>query len=106
MFHHVVLFKLRAGVTLDRVRGAREALGALVETLPGVDHFAVTHNVAEHHGGFSMVLFSVFESPEAFAIFSRHPEFRRVWEEELLPVIDEHMVAQGPPLPGTGAADL
>ena len=38
MFHCVILFRLKPGVSLDRVRGARESLQALVETMPGVAH--------------------------------------------------------------------
>ena len=52
MFQHVVLYRLKQGVTLERVRTAREALAALIETLPGVEHFSVVQNVAADNGGF------------------------------------------------------
>ncbi len=94
-FHHVVLFRLRPGVTLEQVRAAREALSALVETLPGVLHFAVTDNLAVRNGGYTMALFSSFENRQAFEIFNRHPEFQRVWRELLDPVVEESMVAEG-----------
>lgn len=95
MFHCVILFRLRPGIPLDRVRGAREALGALVETMPGVAHLTVTHNLAAERHGFNLALFSLFESQNACEIFLRHPEYQRVWEQELLPVIDGHLMAQG-----------
>lgn len=98
MFHCVILFRLRAGIPLDRIRGARQALQDLIETLPGVDHFLVTHNVAEGSGGYNLALFSAFESRTACNIFLRHPEYLRVWREELEPVVEQHLVAQGEPV--------
>ena len=61
MFHCVILFALKPGISLDRVRNARTALQDLVETMPGVEHLSVTHNVAPDRGGFNLVLFSGFE---------------------------------------------
>lgn len=96
MYHYTALFRLREGVTLDRVRGAAEALAALVETLPGVEHFAVTHNRIQDPGGFSLALFAVFENEKAWEIFSRHPETVRIEEHELGPVVSERVRAAGP----------
>ena len=53
MFHCVILFALKPGISLDRVRNARTALQDLVETMPGVEHLTVTHNVAPDGGGFT-----------------------------------------------------
>lgn len=95
MFHHVVLFRLRPGVTLERVRRAREQLSQLAETLPGVLHFAVTHNVANDHGGYTLALFSAFESERAYEIFRRHADHQRVINDDLAPVVEAQVVAQG-----------
>ncbi|MEY3160607.1 MAG: hypothetical protein RIT25_598 [Planctomycetota bacterium] len=95
MFHCVILFRLHSGITLDRVRGAREQLQALVETLPGVEHFAVTHNLASEGGGFNLALFSGFQDRAACEIFLRHPEYVRVRDEELGPLVEKRLVAQG-----------
>ena len=95
MFHCVILFRLKPGIPLERVRGAREALQALVETMPGVAHLTVTHNLAEDRQGFNLALFSLFENQTACGIFLRHPEYQRVWEQELAPVVERHLMAQG-----------
>jgi heme-degrading monooxygenase HmoA len=95
MFHHVVLYRLRAGVTLDRVRAARESLAALVESLPGIHHLSVTDNLATQNGGYTLALFSAFESQAAFDIYRRHPEQVRVEQELLAPVVEERIVAEG-----------
>lgn len=95
MFHCVILFRLRPGITLDRVRNARIALQQLVETLPGVEHFLVTHNLAPDTAGFNLALFSAFESKTACEIFLRHPEYQRVWRDELEPVVEKQIVGQG-----------
>jgi heme-degrading monooxygenase HmoA len=97
VFHCVILYRLKAGIPLDRVRDARRALQALVETMPGVEYFTVTHNVATDGGGFTLALFSAFENRNACDIFLRHPEYRRVWEEQLGPVVEKRIVAQGEP---------
>ena len=95
VFHHVALYRLKPGVTLDRVRSAREELASLVETLPGVMHFTVTDNLSDQNGGFTMALFSLFESRGAFEIFCRHPSYREVWQRLLQPVVEECIVAEG-----------
>ena len=95
MFHCVILFSLKPGIPLDRVRKARTSLQALVETMPGVEHLIVTHNVAPERSAFNLVLFSVFENQAACEIFLRHPEYERVREHELGPIVDAHLMAQG-----------
>ena len=95
MFHHVVLYRLKQGVTLERVRAAREALAALVETLPGVEHLSVVQNVAADNGGYTLALLSLFESRRAYEIFNRHPERLRVWQELLDPVVEHNIVVEG-----------
>ena len=94
-FHHVVLFRLRPGVTLERVRDARDALSRLVETLPGVLHFAVAENLSQDNSGYTLALFSAFEDRQAYEIFTRHAEYRTVWDSLLESVVDSKIVAQG-----------
>ena len=95
MYNHTSLFRLKQGVTLDKVRAAKEELSQLVETLPGVVHFMVTDNLAENGRGYTLALFSTFESDQAFRICQRHPEYQRVWKDLLEPVIDDRIVAEG-----------
>ncbi len=95
MFHCTILFALRPGIALDRVRLARESLQQLIESMPGVDHLSVVHNVAADRQGYNLALFSAFESRTACDIFFRHPEYQRVWRDELEPLVDRQVVAQG-----------
>ena len=91
LLHRVADFR----PSLDRVRDARAALQSLVETLPGVERFTVTHNLAPDSAGFNLALFSLFESRNACEIFLRHPEYRRVLADELGPVVEAHIAAHG-----------
>ena len=95
MYHHTALYRLKPGITLDRVRSAKDSLALLVETLPGVEHFAVVDNLADLNHGFTLVLFSTFENAQACQIFQRHPEYQRVWAELLSPVVEERIIAEG-----------
>lgn len=95
MFHCTILFALKPGIGLDRVRQARESLQALIERMPGIDHLTVAHNVATDRQGFNLALFSGFESRTACDIFFRHPEYQRVWREELAPLVERQVGAQG-----------
>jgi hypothetical protein len=97
MFHCVILFRLKPGIPLDRVRDARQSLQALVETLPGVEHFAVTHNLAADSGGYNLALFSGFANRSACEVCLRHPEWRRVWERQVAPLVESHLMVQGEP---------
>ena len=95
MFHCTILVALKPGISLVTVRTAREALQALIETMPGVDHLTVAHNVADDRQGYNLALFSGFESKEACDIFLRHPEYLRVLEQELAPLVENRVVAMG-----------
>jgi heme-degrading monooxygenase HmoA len=95
MFHCTILFALKPGIALDRVRIARRSLQELIETMPGVDHLTVAHNVAADRQGYNLALFSGFESRTAADIFFRHPEYQRVWREELEPLVERQITAQG-----------
>lgn len=95
MFHCTILFALKPGSALDRVRRARESLQRLIENLPGIDHLVVVHNLAADRQGYNLALFSAFESRTACEIFFRHPEYQRVWQEELSPLVERHITAQG-----------
>lgn len=90
-----ILYALRPGVALGEVRTARESLQSLVETLPGVEHFVVTHNVAPESGGFNLVLFAAFSDRTACDIFLRHDEFGRVHRDELGPMVERKLMAVG-----------
>jgi hypothetical protein len=35
------------------------------------------------------------QTKTAADIFFRHPEYRRVWEHELAPLVDRHLTADG-----------
>ena len=52
-------------------------------------------DLAADRQGFNLALFSVFETRNACEIFLRHPEYQRVWGEELAPVVDRQLMAQG-----------
>ena len=95
MFHCTILFALKPGIALDRVRTARCSLQELIERMPGIDHLTVVHNVATDRQGYNLALFSAFESRTACDIFFRHPDYQRVWRDELEPLVDRHVVAQG-----------
>lgn len=95
MFHCTILFALKPGIVLDRVRTARQSLQELIERMPGIDHLTVVHNVATDRQGFNLALFSAFENRTACDIFFRHPDYQRVWQEELAPLVERHIVAQG-----------
>ena len=96
MFHHVERFRLRQGVALADVRAGFTELAALVESLPGLEYFAVSENRAEPHCGWSMVLFAGFTDRSACEIFVRHPQLREIWQEHLDQVVAEReVVARG-----------
>jgi hypothetical protein len=95
MLHHVVLYRLLPGITLERVRLAREALAALAERMPGVMHFSVTDNLAQDNRGYTLALFAAFEGKEAYEIFGRDPEVRHVMKELIDTIVEKKIVALG-----------
>lgn len=94
-FHYSALYRLREGVTLDRVRAARKSLAELVETLPGVLHLAVVDNLSADNRGFTLCLFAVFENRHAYDVCSRHPDWLMVRDEMLAPVVAERLLVEG-----------
>lgn len=94
-YHHVVLVRLREGVTLERVRAAREAMADLVETLPGLLHLGVVDNLSALNGGYTLALCAVFENRRAFEFCTRHADWVRVWSDLVAPIIADRIVAEG-----------
>lgn len=94
MFHHVELYRIRPGVPIEGVRRAREELARLAETIPGVLHLSVGHNVADEHGGYKLALFAAFENEKACQLYLRHPDRVRARASFLDGVVDGCIVAE------------
>lgn len=75
MIHHIVLMKLKPGVTHDdpRVRDVLAALGALRQQIGGIERWELGRNFNPRPIAYDYALDSTFVSREAFDAYLPHP---------------------------------
>ena len=75
MVHHIVLMKLKPGVTRDdpRLRAGLDALIALREQIDGIDGWEHGWNFTQRPIAYDFGLYSSFVSRAAFDAYGPHP---------------------------------
>lgn len=69
---HIVLFRIRDGITEDQIAVAIEALAAL-SVIPGLIEWTVRRSLDERKGTM-IVENALFENSDALAAFALHPQ--------------------------------
>ena len=83
MYKHIVLWKLKTGLSLEERNVQLEQASRLLRGLPGqidgISHYEVGINIADYGASFfDFSLISVFDSRQAFDAYCTHPEHDKV----------------------------
>ncbi len=82
MIKHIVMWRLKeeaAGQTkADNARAIKTRLEALPQAIPEIRSLEVGLNTKDSERAMDVVLYSEFDSPEALAVYSRHPTHQEV----------------------------
>lgn len=77
MVKHIVMWRLKekaGGATKeDNARSLKARLEALPRAIPEIQRLEVGLNIKDSERAADIVLYSEFDSPEALAVYSRHP---------------------------------
>ena len=94
MLHHIVLLKLKEGVTEKQLQEMVENLKALQNKIPGIVSVSAGWNTSPENRKFSFTygFFMEFESAEARDNYLPHPEHKKVGEKFILPIADDILV--------------
>lgn len=92
MVKHLVLFRWKAAVPEARIARARARVESLRGKIDGVIGVGWATNTARHSRGYSDCLVVELEDEAALARWLADRRHRRIADEEVLPLVAEHVV--------------
>ena len=92
MIEHVVLFKIKAGVTPDKIMTMIKALEDLQNEIPQLAGMHAGINFSDRNKGFGVMLVSRFKTKEDLEIYAVHPAHKRVIAEYIQPIREDIIV--------------
>ena len=92
MVEHLVLFKVKAGVSEDAVQAMQTALRGLQEAIPGILEITVGANFSERSQGFTHGLLVRFQDRAALDIYIPHPAHEDTRNNYILPIVEDVLV--------------
>ncbi len=78
MFHHVVTFTFRPGVTSADAFALAEELRELAETLPGLRSYACGPDLGRREGNADFAVAAIFDTENALLNYLNHPEHKDI----------------------------
>ena len=92
MVEHLVLFKVRAGVSEDAIDAMQEALKGLQKAIPGILEITVGTNFSERSQGFTHGLLVRFQDRAALDTYIPHPAHEDARKNYILPIVEDVLV--------------
>ena len=92
MVEHLVLFKVRAGVSEKAVQAMENALLGLKDAIPGILEITVGANFSERSQGFTHGLLVRFVDRSALDVYVPHPAHEAARNDFILPIVDDVLV--------------
>ncbi|NLR91034.1 MULTISPECIES: Dabb family protein [Flammeovirga] len=93
MINHTVLFKIKDEATSSQVTAMINALNALGNKIEEIKEIHVKENFSDRAKGFSVVLYSIFETEEALNKYQVHPAHVEVVTDHVKPILEDILVA-------------
>ena len=92
MVEHLVLFKVKAGVSEDAIQAMQNALRGLQEAIPGILEITVGANFSERSQGFTHGLLVRFQDRAALDVYIPHPAHEVARNSYILPIVEDVLV--------------
>lgn len=92
MVEHVVILKIKAGITHDKVAEMARALEDLRNEIPQLVEIHAGINFSERNKGFGAMLVSRFKSKVDLETYMEHPAHKRVVAEYIQPIREDIIV--------------
>ncbi|ANQ47548.1 Dabb family protein [Flammeovirga sp. MY04] len=91
MINHTVLFKFKEEATQEQIQAMVDALQALGGKIDEIKEIHVKENFSERAKGFTIMLYSLFESKEALEAYQVHPAHVAVVTDHVKPILGDIM---------------
>ncbi|MBB3698587.1 Dabb family protein [Flammeovirga yaeyamensis] len=91
MINHTVLFKFKEEATQEQIQAMVDALQALGGKIDEIKEIQVKENFSERAKGFTIMLYSLFESKEALEAYQVHPAHVVVVTDHVKPILGDIM---------------
>jgi antibiotic biosynthesis monooxygenase (ABM) superfamily enzyme len=94
MINHVVLLRLKEGVTEEQLNDCLNAIEKLKEKIPGIMEVSGGHDNSPEHknNGFTWGFMVKFDSAENRDNYVPHPEHQKVVEKYVLPILADSLI--------------
>jgi len=92
MVEHLVLFKVKQGVSEDAVQAMQDALRGHQEAIPGILEITVGANFSERSQGFTHGLLVRFQDRAALDVSIPHPAHADARNHYILPIVEDVLV--------------
>jgi hypothetical protein len=89
MFHHVALFRWKAGTTPEQLAPITPALQALAATLRGVESYACGPGLGLSETSYDFGVVAAFEDRAAWDEYMANEEHDRIRSELIVPIVAE-----------------
>ncbi|GAA5156465.1 hypothetical protein GCM10023214_14010 [Amycolatopsis dongchuanensis] len=89
MYHHVVAFRMKPGVTAAEVAVLAKELRELAGTLPGVVSYACGADLGLRAGNGDFAVTAAFDSEDALRDYLNHPEHKDIIARHVTAMVAE-----------------
>ena len=94
MIRHAVLFKWKAGTTLEQVQALAAGLARLPAEIPEIAAYRFGSDLGQAEGNADFAIVADFASVEDWRSYVQHPAHVRLIEEYILPIRESRAVLQ------------
>lgn len=88
MLHHVVVIRLKEGVTEEQAANALAALAALPAAVPQIRTFTCGRNMGLSPNAADLAFHATFDSVDDFTAYREHPAHKAFGAEVLRPLME------------------
>lgn len=91
MVKHIILWKLKNEFNTDDIKSdMKKSLEALVGVVPGLLEMKIQTEKLPSSSA-DVMLYSVLESPDALAVYAKHPEHVKVADTKVRPFVETRL---------------
>ena len=88
MVEHIVLFKVKQGVSVEAITGMVEGLAGLKSRVPGILDLSLGTNFSDRSKGFTHGLVVRFRDRAALDEYIPHPAHQEVVQKRIKPIVE------------------
>lgn len=94
MFRHTVMFRFKAGTSLEQINAISAALAQLPLIITEIRNYSFGRDAGVNEGNFDFAVTGTFDSVDQYLVYRDHPEHQRFVKELVAPVLESRAAVQ------------